>query len=273
MTEEMNSEQPSQIVARAYSNEFLRELGARFQFDTISPERTRRLRRIGELYLATSRMQKSNREMAPEHRKELLKLKSRLSGLQTQLELLRSDIPMMFSLGDLIICAESDSGNSGMENNAPRAEPARQADLPGLGVRPVLSLDDLVVPREEGRQSDISAEDIPCAKIPGPYRELSRHLEILNAGLETMVAQSAPSSGRPINQGLEVFVRHAANFWTQELAREFTLDYEDGTGTTQAFLFVQFLISPLADISDKQIVTAMRREVGVRRRVAAGERP
>ncbi len=99
----------------------------------------------------------------------------------------------------------------------------------------------------------------------GYYRQLVLLLELLDTAAIRHAGYLAPRGGRPKNLGLEDLTRLGADFWVGELGRRFTVDYHQGAGLTSAFDFIKALASPLDDISDKQIITAMRAEIARRR--------
>lgn len=99
----------------------------------------------------------------------------------------------------------------------------------------------------------------------GYYRQLVLLLELLRTAAVRQAGYLASRGGRPKNRGLEDLTRHAADFWIGELGRPFRIDYHEGTGITLAFEFIKALVTPLDDVSDKQIVTAMRTEIAKRR--------
>jgi len=77
--------------------------------------------------------------------------------------------------------------------------------------------------------------------------------------------------GRSKNMALANLVIHAADFWEMDLKRRFRIDYHKGAGLTPGFEFVKALLKPIDDVTDTQIITAMRTEIKVRRvPVAAG---
>ncbi|HVB79574.1 MAG TPA: hypothetical protein VNE82_06430 [Candidatus Binataceae bacterium] len=99
----------------------------------------------------------------------------------------------------------------------------------------------------------------------GYYRQLLLLLDLLRTATIRQAKYLASRGGRPKNFGLEDLVRHAADFWAVELGRRFTVNYHQGEGITRAFEFIKALVAPLDDISDKQIVTAMRTAIATRR--------
>lgn len=98
-------------------------------------------------------------------------------------------------------------------------------------------------------------------------RDLVRLLELIKRTAAWHARFLETRGGRPKNFGLEELARKAAEFWSTELNRQFTVDYHKGTGVTVAFKFVRALVAPLDDVSDRQIVTAMRAQIAARRRL------
>jgi hypothetical protein len=96
------------------------------------------------------------------------------------------------------------------------------------------------------------------------YRQLLRLLDLLRNAAIQQARHLESHGGRPKNFGLGDLVRHAAHFWTGTLGRQFSIDYHQGAGTTPAFDFVKALVVPIDDVSDQQIVTAMRAEIAKR---------
>ena len=64
---------------------------------------------------------------------------------------------------------------------------------------------------------------------------------------------------------LQNLVIHAADFWELDLKRRFRIDYRKGAGLTPGFDFVKALLKPIDDVTDKQIITAMRTVIKLRR--------
>jgi hypothetical protein len=95
---------------------------------------------------------------------------------------------------------------------------------------------------------------------------LLRLLELTKATSAWHAQKMASRSGRRANLGLHELARKAAEFWIEVLHEPFTLDYHEGAGVTRAFEFVKALVTPLDDVTDKQIVTAMRAQIAARRR-------
>jgi hypothetical protein len=94
--------------------------------------------------------------------------------------------------------------------------------------------------------------------------ELMRLLQLIKRTAGWQARHLGDRGGRPKNLGLEELTRKAAEFWRTRLNRRFSVDYHEGTGLTPAFKFVRALLAPLDDISDRQIVTAMRAQIAVR---------
>jgi len=95
-------------------------------------------------------------------------------------------------------------------------------------------------------------------------RDLIRLLELIKQTANRQAHFFEARGGRPKNLGLEELTRKAAELWSKQLKRRFTLDYHEGTGLTAAFKFVRALVAPLDEIPDRQIVTAMRAQIATR---------
>ncbi len=67
--------------------------------------------------------------------------------------------------------------------------------------------------------------------------------------------------GRPKNLGFADFMDYVAEFWETEVGRRFSVDYHDGEGMTPAFEFAKRVVRELDDVSDKQVITAMRLQI------------
>jgi len=93
------------------------------------------------------------------------------------------------------------------------------------------------------------------------YHELIRLLQLLRASAADQAKLLAIPRGRHKNLGLENLTRKAAEFWTIDLGRRFSIDYHEGAGITLAFDFVKALVTPLDDVAAEQIITAMRTEI------------
>jgi hypothetical protein len=97
-------------------------------------------------------------------------------------------------------------------------------------------------------------------------RFLYRHLMNLLDLLALTAAQKAKSHALPRgpkrNSGLQSITMHAIALWSVDFGRKFTVDYHKGTGLTEAFQFMRALINPLDDVTNTQIITAMRDAIG-----------
>ena len=89
--------------------------------------------------------------------------------------------------------------------------------------------------------------------------EFERYLTFFERGLEKTIKDYKNEGGRRKNQGLETALPYIAEFWTETIGKQFTLDYERGAGLSEAFSFVKRLVAPLEDVTDTQIITVMRR--------------
>jgi hypothetical protein len=93
-----------------------------------------------------------------------------------------------------------------------------------------------------------------------PYlREFMRILDILAHAVQNDKKRSASKRGPRVNSGLEIIARQAAQFFAVELKdRPFTIDPHKPFKATPAFDFVKALVAPLDDVTDNEIVTAIR---------------
>ena len=104
------------------------------------------------------------------------------------------------------------------------------------------------------------------------YRELIWLLELLKASTERSIKMLTSPPGPKINEALEGFVRKVADFWVLRLNQRFSVyhrkrdDPRTGDRLTPAFKFIRALVAPLDDISDNNLVTAMRKEITWRRK-------
>ncbi len=104
--------------------------------------------------------------------------------------------------------------------------------------------------------------------ISGDYSELIRLVNLLVSAAEYGAQNYSAKPGPKIDLALETLVRRAANFWIYELHQKFTIDQHKGTGTTKSFEFIRMLALRLNNrISDTEIVTAMRAEKEIRRKI------
>lgn len=105
------------------------------------------------------------------------------------------------------------------------------------------------------------------------FYELVRLLRLLRAGTERPIKNLAPGRGRPIDAGLELLVRRAADIWVFKMERRFSVDYHKGSGLTPTFEFIQALIKPLTDMQENKIITQMRKEIATRRKLGIPTEP
>ena len=114
-------------------------------------------------------------------------------------------------------------------------------------------------------------EPAPTGAFPGltqherkqsgePYfREFIRILDILDHAVKKHKNKSAPRRGPRINAGLDVISRQAMTFFAVELkGRRFSIDPHKPFKATPAFDFVKALVEPLDNVTDDEIVTAIR---------------
>lgn len=90
--------------------------------------------------------------------------------------------------------------------------------------------------------------------------EVERLLSLLEETADLGIKYFASPRGPKRKFALENLVRRLDFIWSNVLKRQFTVDYHEGTGTTDAFAFVRTVVLQLdKKISDTQIVTAMRK--------------
>ena len=97
------------------------------------------------------------------------------------------------------------------------------------------------------------------------FLELIRLLELLEKSALEQVNHIRERRGPKINFGLEYLVRHVASLFLTTLNRPFTLDHHKPVAASEAFDFIKALIAPLDDVSDTEIITAIRAEQDKRR--------
>jgi hypothetical protein len=101
-----------------------------------------------------------------------------------------------------------------------------------------------------------------------PYLlELIRLLELLDKSALEQANYFRERRGPKINLGLEYLVRHVADLFLTTLNRPFTIDHHKPVAASKTFDFVGALIAPLDDVSDTEIMTAIRAEQGLRRKL------
>jgi hypothetical protein len=94
-------------------------------------------------------------------------------------------------------------------------------------------------------------------------------LELLEKSALDQINHFRERSGPKTNAGLEYLVRHVADLFLTTLNRPFTVDHHKPVAESEAFDFVAALIAPLDDISDTEIMTAIRAEQNARRKLNA----
>tara|TARA_R100000005_G_scaffold91812_1_gene64561 strand:+ start:1503 stop:2147 length:645 start_codon:yes stop_codon:yes gene_type:complete len=128
------------------------------------------------------------------------------------------------------------------------------------------------VQKIEGLDSYIFLDDIlkryePTAKIqtdnPIATSKLEREfldssLAVVRKVLQDNLEALMNKGGRPRNKGLQGFTEYMWMLWADELGRPFTLDYHRGSGTSQAFQFVNDMLAPAYDATESEIINAMR---------------
>lgn len=93
------------------------------------------------------------------------------------------------------------------------------------------------------------------------YRHFLNLLELLDEAARHRINFYKAPRGRPRNLALQGVIMKVEQFWTFDLHRKFSVDYHKGAGLTEAFEFIRALIDPLDDVTDQQIITAMREEI------------
>lgn len=218
-----DGQNPSAIAAKAYDDEFLAALAEKFDFDARNPEFADELRRIARIYILDRRHDGDNEW--PQNA-----LKSYRSFLKTTdafLKWLRESYghPDFYNIAtEMLVMARARS----------RPEPEPQNKFPGL--------------TEHQRH------------VEAHYRELLRLTELLRATLVRRIKLSKRKPGPRPDETLRHFVIGCSEFWIHQLGRKFTIDYHNGAGLTRAYEFVRMLLEPLDNVSEKDIVNAMRAE-------------
>ncbi len=108
---------------------------------------------------------------------------------------------------------------------------------------------------------NLDPEDYPGQDFSKNYCywfEFERYLTFFGLGLEATIERNRSHGGRPKNGGLSLAINYISDFWHFNLGKKYTLDYEGGTGLSEAFIFTKRLIDPLDEVPEVQIVTAMR---------------
>ncbi len=89
--------------------------------------------------------------------------------------------------------------------------------------------------------------------------ELENLLALLDTAADLGAARFAPARGRKRKYALENLVRRLAYVWADILGRQFTVDYHQGSGLTEAFAFVSIVVAEIdSAITETEIITAMR---------------
>ena len=97
------------------------------------------------------------------------------------------------------------------------------------------------------------------------YFELRRLLNILKIGVGETIDHETMAPGPQSHLGMQNLVTDAADFWIEVVHGRFSLDYHKGVAWTATAEFVKALVEPLDDVTDSQIVTAMKAEIKERR--------
>jgi hypothetical protein len=215
----------TEIAEHAYTNNFLRQIRSKFNFDALKSEYTVELREIAADYIYWRRLQIRKSPSRKDQRRKYLKLQKFADRFLHQLEQCdKMEIETLLFIG------------------------ARKLRAPAL----------------PGRLIDFSQHKKQKG-LPF-YREFVQFLEFIKIGADEIAEDYKLPSGRRRNFGLENLTIKSAEFWEKRLGRKFTLDYHGGTGLTKAFEFVRDLVAPLDDVTDKNIITAMRSEIKERRK-------
>lgn len=99
------------------------------------------------------------------------------------------------------------------------------------------------------------------------FLELIRLLELLEKSALDQINHFRERRGPKINFGPEYLVRHVADLFLTTLNRPFTVDHHKPVAASEAFDFVTALIAPLDDVTNTEIMTAIRAEQSVRRKL------
>ncbi len=98
----------------------------------------------------------------------------------------------------------------------------------------------------------------PLGLVVSESAAIDTTLNLLRNRIEARLSQSKLKPGRPRKEGLQAFAGYMRLIWVDILKHPFTLDYHKGSGTTPAFEFVREMITPLVDVTDTEIISAMR---------------
>jgi len=219
---------PDALLDDAYTAEFFAALERQFHLETANADTRKAIRNIGRHYLIL-RSREDDRKMRQELRKENAQLAKQTNKFLQILRTAQQD-------------GRQDDIAFGLHMMALRLDAAMPATI-----FPELS-------EHEQRQSG------------EPYfLELIRLLELLEKSALEQVNHIRERRGPKINFGLEYLVRHVASLFLTTLNRPFTLDHHKPVAASEAFDFIKALIAPLDDVSDTEIITAIRAEQDKRR--------
>lgn len=124
-------------------------------------------------------------------------------------------------------------------------------DLPGVLAMGAVHANQLL--------SDVAPNDKIETNGDISYRQLLRLLDVLGFGMDQEIQLGLRKPGPRINLGLEIVAMQTSQFFKIELnGRPFTIDQHKPFKATQAFDFVKALIDPLDDLTQNEIVTAIR---------------
>ncbi len=212
-----------------YTEDFICALAAVYNFDAADIYLLTDLYEIAYRYRLGNRLAAGDKERMPEYRKNLSKLQRKYRAFMDELEAQGGDY---FNL-------EVSGG-------------ARIAEALDLGVDP-----------------DLDPQDYAGMQFSKSYcywYEFERYTTFFGLGLDHNIEQLKSRGGRPKNQGLHLSIGYIGRFWERRLGRKYTVDHHGGQGLTEAFEFTKRLLTPLDDIDDVQIITAMRTEIKLLRK-------
>ena len=92
-------------------------------------------------------------------------------------------------------------------------------------------------------------------------RDLLARAELVKVAAKRRADSLSAQAGRKTNLPLTRLVTKAAIFFRLDLKLRFSIDHNKIAKPTKAFDFVRSIVKPLDDISDQEIVTAIRKEL------------
>ncbi len=212
---------PWGLIPRIYTDQFLAGISEQFGFKIQGTETERDIREAGARYILGARLDEEDPSFHKTRRKDYVKFLRATEKFGSLLE---------------TFDAEKDISTQMLWGARILNEPKPQTEFPELS-------------------------DHDQKRGPPYYFELVRLLNILKAGVDFEIQNSTSIGGRPKSTGLLIFINRIADVWIINLERRFSIDYHEGSGVTEAFDFIKALLSPLDDIPDARIVTAMRAEI------------